>query len=101
VKRGYSDERSRRSVARSDLCGAQPDLGLVNAIDFFDEDYARCAPHVSLCAVSRDIESHAYCVNVISHGEFDHLIDQFFGPASTRGVQAYFVPASVWQDSDS
>jgi HSP20 family protein len=34
-------------------------------------------------------------------GQFETLIDQFLGPASARGVQAYFVPASVWEDSDS
>jgi HSP20 family protein len=34
-------------------------------------------------------------------GQFDNLIDQFFGPTSGRGIQAYFVPASVWEDSDS
>ena len=34
-------------------------------------------------------------------GQFDNLVDQFFGPMSARGIQAYFVPASVWEDSDS
>ena len=34
-------------------------------------------------------------------GQFDNLIDQFFGPVSARGIQAYYVPASVWEDSDS
>jgi HSP20 family protein len=34
-------------------------------------------------------------------GQFDNLVDQFFGPMSTRGIQAYFVPASVWEDGNS
>jgi HSP20 family protein len=34
-------------------------------------------------------------------GQFDNLVDQFFGPANARGIQAYFVPASVWEDNDS
>jgi HSP20 family protein len=34
-------------------------------------------------------------------GPFDNLVDQFFGPATARGIQAYYVPASVWEDNDS
>jgi HSP20 family protein len=34
-------------------------------------------------------------------GQFDNLVDQFFGPMSARGIQAYFVPASVWEDANS
>jgi len=34
-------------------------------------------------------------------GQFDNLIDQFLGPATSRGIQAYYVPASVWEDSGS
>jgi HSP20 family protein len=34
-------------------------------------------------------------------GQFDNLVDQFFGPATARGIQAYYVPASVWEDNDS
>jgi HSP20 family protein len=34
-------------------------------------------------------------------GQFDSLVDQFFGPGSTRGIQAFYVPASVWEDNDS
>jgi HSP20 family protein len=34
-------------------------------------------------------------------GQFENLVDQFFGPTTARGIQAYFVPASVWEDSDS
>ena len=33
-------------------------------------------------------------------GQFDNLVDQFFGPGA-RGIQAYFVPASVWEDGNS
>jgi HSP20 family protein len=35
------------------------------------------------------------------NGQFDSLIDQFFSPMSGRGIQAYFVPASVWEDGNS
>jgi HSP20 family protein len=34
-------------------------------------------------------------------GQFENLVDQFFGPVSARGIQAYFVPASVWEDGNS
>jgi HSP20 family protein len=34
-------------------------------------------------------------------GQFDNLFDQFFGPGSTRNIQAFYVPASVWEDNDS
>jgi HSP20 family protein len=34
-------------------------------------------------------------------GEFSNLVDQFFGPGASRGVQAFYVPASVWEDNDS
>jgi len=34
-------------------------------------------------------------------GQFDNLFDQFFAPIAARGIQAYYVPASVWEDSDS
>jgi len=34
-------------------------------------------------------------------GQFDNLVDQFFGPGNARGIHAYFVPASVWEDNDS
>ena len=33
-------------------------------------------------------------------GDFDALMDQFFG-AGGRGVQAFYVPASVWEDEGS
>ena len=33
-------------------------------------------------------------------GDFDSLVDQFFGPGA-RGVQAFYVPASVWEDEGS
>jgi HSP20 family protein len=32
--------------------------------------------------------------------EFNSLVDQFFGQGG-RGVQAYYVPASVWEDGNS
>jgi HSP20 family protein len=32
---------------------------------------------------------------------FDNLFEQFFGPVAGRGIQAYYVPASVWEDSNS
>ena len=34
-------------------------------------------------------------------GQFDSLVDQFLGSGGSRGIQAYFVPASVWEDNDS
>lgn len=33
-------------------------------------------------------------------GDFDALMEQFFGTAG-RGVQAFYVPASVWEDQGS
>jgi HSP20 family protein len=33
--------------------------------------------------------------------QLDHIVDQFFGPAGGRGIQAYYVPACVWEDSNS
>src|SRR5262245_22770702 len=33
-------------------------------------------------------------------GDFDSLVDQFFG-AGGRGVQAFYVPASVWEEQGS
>jgi HSP20 family protein len=33
-------------------------------------------------------------------GDFDALMEQFFGSGG-RGVQAYYVPASVWEDQGS
>jgi len=33
--------------------------------------------------------------------DFNSLVDQFFGAGSGRGVQAYYVPASVWEDGNS
>jgi HSP20 family protein len=33
-------------------------------------------------------------------GDFDALVDQFFG-AGGRGIQAYYVPASVWEEENS
>jgi HSP20 family protein len=33
--------------------------------------------------------------------QLDHVVDQFFGPAGGRGIQAYYVPACVWEDSES
>ena len=32
-------------------------------------------------------------------GQFDNLVDQFFGPGTARGIQAYCVAASVWEDA--
>lgn len=34
-------------------------------------------------------------------GQFDHLVDQFLGPGVSRGIQAYYVAASVWEDANS
>ena len=31
-------------------------------------------------------------------GDIDALVEQFFGPGGSRGVQAFYVPASVWDD---
>ena len=33
--------------------------------------------------------------------QLDHVVNQFFGPAGGRGIQAYYVPACVWEDSHS
>lgn len=33
--------------------------------------------------------------------DFDSVIEQFFGPQAARGIQAYYVPASVWEDENS
>jgi HSP20 family protein len=33
--------------------------------------------------------------------QLEHVVNQFFGPAGGRGIQAYYVPACVWEDSDS
>ena len=33
--------------------------------------------------------------------QLEHVVDQFFGPAGGRGIQAYYVPACVWEDSNS
>ena len=33
-------------------------------------------------------------------GDIDSLVDQFFGTVG-RGVQAFYVPASVWEDENS
>ncbi|RIK85540.1 MAG: heat-shock protein Hsp20 [Planctomycetota bacterium] len=33
--------------------------------------------------------------------DFDALMEQFFGPQGVRGIQAYYVPASVWEDESS
>ena len=33
--------------------------------------------------------------------QLDHVVNQFFGPAGVRGIQAYYVPACVWEDSNS
>ena len=34
-------------------------------------------------------------------GEFNTMIDQFFGPTGLRGVQPFYVPGSMWEDADS
>jgi HSP20 family protein len=34
-------------------------------------------------------------------GDFNTFVDQFFGASHGPGVQAYFVPASVWEDEGS
>lgn len=34
-------------------------------------------------------------------GQLEHILDQFFGPAGGGGIQAYYVPACVWEDSHS
>jgi HSP20 family protein len=34
-------------------------------------------------------------------GDFNTFVDQFFGTGQGPGVQAYFVPASVWEDEGS
>jgi HSP20 family protein len=33
--------------------------------------------------------------------QLDHVVDQFLGPVAARGIQAYYVPACVWEDTDS
>lgn len=33
--------------------------------------------------------------------DVDTVLEQLFGPSSGRGVQAFFVPASVWEQGDS
>ena len=33
--------------------------------------------------------------------DFDSVMEQFFGPQAARGIQAYYVPASVWEDENS
>ena len=33
--------------------------------------------------------------------QLDHALNQFFGTAGGRGIQAYYVPACVWEDTDS
>src|SRR5690554_6668173 len=33
--------------------------------------------------------------------DFDSMMEQFFGPQAVRGIQAYYVPASVWEDESS
>jgi HSP20 family protein len=33
--------------------------------------------------------------------QLEHVVDQFFGPAGGRGIQAYYVPACVWEDNNS
>ncbi len=34
-------------------------------------------------------------------GDVDALVNQFFGPGAGPGVQAFYVPASVWEDEAS
>ena len=34
-------------------------------------------------------------------GDFESVVEQFFGPGASRGVQAFYVPASVWEDEAS
>ena len=34
-------------------------------------------------------------------GDFETLVDQFLGAGASRGVQAFYVPASVWEDEGS
>jgi HSP20 family protein len=34
-------------------------------------------------------------------GDFETMVEQFFGPGASRGVQAFYVPASVWEDEGS
>ena len=34
-------------------------------------------------------------------GDFESVVEQFFGPGAARGVQAFYVPASVWEDEGS
>jgi HSP20 family protein len=33
--------------------------------------------------------------------DFESVVEQFFGPGASRGVQAFYVPASVWEDEGS
>jgi HSP20 family protein len=33
--------------------------------------------------------------------DFDSVMEQFFGPQAARGIQAYYVPASVWEEQGS
>lgn len=33
--------------------------------------------------------------------DLDAVVEQLFGPAAARGVQAFFVPASVWEDGNA
>lgn len=33
--------------------------------------------------------------------QLDQVVNQFFGPVAARGIQAFYVPASVWEDGNS
>jgi HSP20 family protein len=33
--------------------------------------------------------------------QLEHVVNQFFGPSGGRGIQAYYVPACVWEDTHS
>lgn len=33
--------------------------------------------------------------------QLEHVVNQFFGPSGGRGIQAYYVPACVWEDTNS
>lgn len=36
-----------------------------------------------------------------SWGEFNTMLDQFFGPTGVRGIQPLYVPGSMWEDENA
>ncbi len=47
--------------------------------------------------------SQAFIRNRLPHrlGEFNSMMEQFLGANAGSGIQAYYVPASVWEDSNA